>query len=58
MAYEESRARLVQIGFFQRTGIPMPQFPLAVQFGGDSSFCVVSPLKLFFYVGCVRALVY
>lgn len=56
MVYKESRARFVQIVVIQRTGIPMPQLPLAVQFGGDNSFCVVSLLRLcFLVIDCVRA---
>lgn len=56
MVYKETRAKFVRIGFIQRIGIPMPQLPLAVQFGGDNSFCVVSLLRLCFLgMDCARA---
>lgn len=42
MFYNRLRAGLVRMGIFQRIGIPRTQLPLAVQFGGDKSFYVLS----------------
>lgn len=52
MLYNKLRAGLVYIGFFQRIGFPRTQLPLAVLFGGDKSFYVISKHSTEWYRLC------